>query len=378
MTVTALIVAAGSGARLGGGVPKQFRMLGGKPVLRWAVEALAGHPRIDAVRVAIAHGQDELAGDALAGVNVGPLVHGGEQRSDSVRAGLAAVTTQQVLVHDAARPFCPPQVVDRLLDALGSHDGAAPVLALGDTLARAGETLGEAIDRSGAVRVQTPQAFDLDALRSAYDGWTGDPPTDETSVARAAGLSVAAVAGDPMLDKLTTAADWQRAEAMLAASRTPRTGMGFDVHAFGGDGPVMLGGIAISHARGLAGHSDADVVLHAITDALLGAAGLGDIGEHFPPSDPQWKGASSDRFLAHAAELVRKGGGIIDHVDCTLICEEPKVGPYRLAIRARIAFILGIDEQDVSIKATTTDGLGFTGRREGIAAQAVANIRTGR
>jgi 2-C-methyl-D-erythritol 4-phosphate cytidylyltransferase/2-C-methyl-D-erythritol 2,4-cyclodiphosphate synthase len=285
---------------------------------------------------------------------------------------------EQVLVHDAARPFCPPPVIDRLLGALGNHDGAAPVLAVGDTLARVGELLGDPIDRSGAVRVQTPQAFGLDALRHAYDRWTGEPPTDETSVARAAGLRVAAVEGDPLLDKLTTPADWDRAEAMLAARLVPRTGLGFDVHAFAGEGPVMLGGIAIPHARGLAGHSDADVVLHAITDALLGAAGLGDIGEHFPPSDPQWRGASSDRFLAYAAQLIRSAGGIIDHVDCTLICEEPKVGPHRPAMKARIAAILGLDEQDVSIKATTTDGLGFTGRREGIAAQAAASIRTRR
>jgi 2-C-methyl-D-erythritol 4-phosphate cytidylyltransferase/2-C-methyl-D-erythritol 2,4-cyclodiphosphate synthase len=224
--------------------------------------------------------------------------------------------------------------------------------------------------------VQTPQAFGAEALRAAYDRWTGAAPTDETSVARAAGLSVAAVEGDPLLDKLTTPADWERAEAMLAARLVSRTGLGFDVHGFAGDGPVMLGGIAVPHVRGLAGHSDADVVLHAITDALLGAAGLGDIGEHFPPSDPQWQGAASDRFLAHAAELIRSSGGIIDHVDCTIICEEPKVGPHRSAMRTRIAEILGLSPTDVSIKATTTEGLGFTGRREGIAAQAVASIRT--
>jgi 2-C-methyl-D-erythritol 4-phosphate cytidylyltransferase/2-C-methyl-D-erythritol 2,4-cyclodiphosphate synthase len=375
VSVTALIVAAGSGVRMGSGLPKQYRALGGKPVLRWAAEALAAHPRVDAVRVVIGAGQDDLARDALDGLDVGPLVTGGDHRSASVRAGLAAIATDQVLIHDAARPFCPPPVIDRLLDALGAHDGAAPALAVGDTLARAGDTLGEPIDRSDAVRVQTPQAFGLDALRGAYDRWTGEPPTDETSVARAAGLSVAAVAGDPLLNKLTDAADWQRAEAMLAASLTARTGLGFDVHAFGGEGPVMLGGIAIPHARGLAGHSDADVVLHAITDALLGAAGLGDIGEHFPPSDPQWRGASSDRFLAHAAQLIRSAGGLIDHVDCTLVCEEPKVGPHRSAMRQRVAEILGVSEQEVSIKATTTDGLGFTGRREGIAAHAVANIR---
>jgi 2-C-methyl-D-erythritol 4-phosphate cytidylyltransferase/2-C-methyl-D-erythritol 2,4-cyclodiphosphate synthase len=377
VTVTALIVAAGSGQRLGGGVPKQFRPLGGKPVLRWAVEAFASHPLVDAVRVVIGAGHEEFARTALDGIDVGEPIRGGEHRSDSVRAGLAVSGGEQVLVHDAARPFCPPPVIDRLLGALGNHDGAAPVLAVGDTLARAGELLGEPIDRSGAVRVQTPQAFGLDALRHAYDCWTGEPPTDETSVARAAGLIVAPVEGDALLDKLTTAADWDRAEALLAARLVPRTGMGFDVHGFSGDGPLMLGGISVPHSRGLAGHSDADVVLHAITDALLGAAGLGDIGEHFPPSDPQWRGASSDRFLAHAAELIRTRGGIVDHVDCTIIAEEPKVGPHRLAMRARIADILGLDPGAVSIKATTTEGLGFTGRREGIAAQAVASIRMG-
>ncbi|MEO7257708.1 MAG: bifunctional 2-C-methyl-D-erythritol 4-phosphate cytidylyltransferase/2-C-methyl-D-erythritol 2,4-cyclodiphosphate synthase [Sphingomicrobium sp.] len=376
MSVTALIVAAGSGQRMGNGLPKQFRTLGGKPVLRWSVEAFVRHPRIDSVRVVVAPDHEQAALEALAGLDVGRLVHGGAERSDSVRAGLAATAGDQVLVHDAARPFCPPQVVDRLLDALERHDGAAPVLAVSDTLARSGELLGEPIDRSGAVRVQTPQAFAVAALRDAFNRWTGAAPTDETSVARAAGLEVALVDGDPLLDKLTTPADWDRAESLLAARLVPRTGLGFDVHGFAGPGPVMLGGIAVPHARGLAGHSDADVVLHALTDALLGAAGLGDIGEHFPPSDQRWKGAASDRFLAHAAELVRAHGAIIDHVDCTIICEEPKVGPHRLAMRARIAAILGLDESDVSIKATTTEGLGFTGRGEGIAAQALASIRT--
>lgn len=374
--VTALIVAAGSGERMGAGVPKQYRPLSGKPVLRWAVEALLRHPRIDEVRVVIGAMHGALASQVLQGLDVGKLILGGEHRMDSVRAGLAATTSQRVLVHDAARPFCPPAVVDRLLDALGGHDGAAPVLTIGDTLARAGDRLGAPIDRTGAVRVQTPQAFAADGLRTAYDRWTGEPPTDETSVARAAGLSVAAIAGDPMLDKLTTPGDWDRAEAMLAARLVSRTGLGFDVHGFAGAGPLMLGGIAVPHSRGLSGHSDADVVLHAITDALLGAAGLGDIGEHFPPSDPQWQGAASDRFLAHAAELIRASGGIIDHVDCTVVCEEPKVGPHRSAMKARIAEILEVSVAEVSIKATTTEGLGFAGRREGIAAQAVASIRT--
>ena len=375
MTVTALIVAAGSGERLGGGIPKQYRLLGGKPVVRWAVEAFADHPLVGAVRLVIGVGQEELAAAALEGIDVGEPIHGGAHRADSVRAGLAASDGERVLVHDAARPFCPPQVVNRLLGALTGHDGAAPVLPVGDTLARAREVIGEPIDRVGAVRVQTPQAFGLDALRRAYDRWQGEPPTDETSVARAAGLSVAAIEGDPLLDKLTTVADWERTEAMVAARLVSRTGMGFDVHGFGGDGPVILGGIAVPHPRGLAGHSDADVVLHAITDALLGAAGLGDIGDHFPPSDEQWRGASSDRFLTHAAALIRARGGIIDHVDCTIVAEEPRVGPRRTAMRARIAAIVGLHPSAVSIKATTTDGLGFTGRREGIAAQAVASIR---
>jgi 2-C-methyl-D-erythritol 4-phosphate cytidylyltransferase/2-C-methyl-D-erythritol 2,4-cyclodiphosphate synthase len=280
-----------------------------------------------------------------------------------------------VLVHDAARPFCPPGVIDRLLPPLEFFDGAAPVLPVGDTLSRAGERLLEPVDRSGLVRVQTPQAFRLDSLRQAYADWSGETPTDETTVARAAGLAVAAVEGDPMLEKLTTAADLRRAEEWLAGRTVPRTGMGFDVHGFAGTGPIMLGGVEVPHSRGLSGHSDADVVLHAITDALLGAAGLGDIGQHFPPSDPQWKGASSDIFLAHAASLVRNRGGIVDHVDCTIIAEEPKVGPYRDAMRSKIGAILGLGEQQVSIKATTTEGLGFTGRREGIAAQALASVR---
>jgi len=266
-------------------------------------------------------------------------------------------------------------VIDRLLASLEFHDGAAPVLPVGDTLARAAVQLEAPVDRSGLVRVQTPQAFRTTALRSAYDSWSGSVPTDETTVLRAAGFAVAAVAGDPALDKLTSPADWARAEQWLGGSFTPRTGMGFDVHAFAGEGPIMLGGIAVPHARGLAGHSDADVVLHAITDALLGAAGLGDIGAHFPPSDPQWRGASSDIFLGHAAALLGSEGAIVDHVDCTIIAEEPKVGPYRAAMRERIAEILGLSLDQVSIKATTTEGLGFTGRREGLAAQAVASIR---
>lgn len=375
MSVTALIVAAGRGERLGGGLPKQYRMLGGRPVLRRAVDALVSHPAIAAVRVVIGPGQNELAKAALGDMDVGRLIEGGAERADSVRAGLAHIESDAVLVHDAARPFCPPQVVHRLLAPLEFFDGAAPVLAVGDTLARASDRIEERVDRSGVVRVQTPQAFRLQALRRAYESWSGAAPTDETSVARAAGLAVAAVAGDPALEKITTALDFERAEEWLLSRLTPRTGMGFDVHAFAGPGPIMLGGIEVPSERGLCGHSDADVVLHAITDALLGAAGLGDIGQHFPPSDQRWKDASSGRFLEHSAALIRDRGGVIDHVDCTIICETPRIGPHREQMRARIAEVLRIRPSHVSIKATTTEGLGFTGRGEGIAAQAVANIR---
>ena len=377
MTVTALIVAAGKGERLGGGMPKQYRLLGGKPVLRWAVESLIGHPAVQSTRVVIGDGQQELAAAALAGLAVGDLVQGGAERADSVRAGLGAIGGDAVLVHDAARPFCPPDVIDRLVASLEFFEGAAPVLPVGDTLARLGETLSEPVDRTGLVCVQTPQAFRLDALRQAYAGWNGPSPTDETTVIRAAGMKVAAIDGDPALEKLTRPADFDRAEQWLAGRLSPRTGLGFDVHAFAGDGPIMLGGVEMPHSRGLAGHSDADVVLHAITDALLGAAGLGDIGEHFPPSDPRWKDANSSLFLEHAVDLLRSKGAMIDHLDCTVIAEEPKVGPYRAAMRQRIAEIAGLALDQVSIKATTTEGLGFTGRREGIAAQAVASIRMG-
>jgi 2-C-methyl-D-erythritol 4-phosphate cytidylyltransferase/2-C-methyl-D-erythritol 2,4-cyclodiphosphate synthase len=374
--VTALIVAAGSGSRMGGDVPKQFRPIAGRAVLRHAVEAMARHPRIDAVRVVVGAGQEALATEALAGMDVGGLIVGGRERAESVANGLAAIDGEIVLVHDAARPSCPPEVIDRLLDALakGNH-GAVPALAVADTLAVGDTQLGALVDRKRLLRVQTPQAFFREDLLYAIEEAGKRLATDESQVMVAAGLKVAVVEGDRMLDKLTTPADFASTEARLGAAMVSRSGQGFDVHAFDGTGPVMMGGVAIAHERGLAGHSDADVVLHAITDALLGAAALGDIGEHFPPSDPQWKGAASGQFLAHAARLIRDQGGVIDHVDCTIICEAPKVGPHRAAIRSSVAQILGISEQAVSIKATTTEKLGFTGRGEGIAAQAIATVR---
>ena len=371
----ALIVAAGSGSRMGGEFPKQYQTLSGVPVLRRAVMAFADHPRMDDICVVVADGWQENARRTIGGSFAADIVVGGQTRGDSVRNGLAAIGGDTVLIHDAARPFCPAGVIDRLLDALDTHPAAVPVLPVHDTLARWADLLGDPIDRAGAVRVQTPQAFNLARIRAAYDRWEGPYPSDDAAVARAAGLDVGVVAGSLDLEKLTTQEDWQRAEASAAARKISRTGMGFDVHAFGGEGPVRLGGIDIQHERGLAGHSDADVVLHAITDALFGAASLGDIGDHFPPSDPQWKGMSSDRFLLSAAAEIFQRGGVIDHVDCTIICEAPKIAPHREAMRAYVADVLKLRIDRVSIKATTTERLGFAGRREGIAAQAVATIR---
>jgi 2-C-methyl-D-erythritol 4-phosphate cytidylyltransferase/2-C-methyl-D-erythritol 2,4-cyclodiphosphate synthase len=375
----ALLVAAGSGSRAGGGIPKQYRTLAGKALIAHAVEGLR-HEAIDELLVAIGAGQEAPFADALAGA--GPLpatVPGGAERQDSVRAGLEAIAAaggaERVLIHDAARPFLPQAVVDRLLAALDGAPGAVPVLPVVDTLAEAGAALGPAVPREALVRVQTPQAFRFDAILAAHRAWAGPAATDDAQVARAAGHEVATVAGDALLDKLTYEADFARAEARLAAGLVTRTGMGFDVHAFEpGDG-IWLGGVRVPHGRGLKGHSDADVVLHAITDALLGAAGEGDIGQHFPPSDPQWRGAASARFVEHALGLIRARGGRIDHVDATLICEAPRLGPYRDAIRTSLAGLLRLPVARVSIKATTTERLGFTGRGEGIAAQAIATIR---
>jgi 2-C-methyl-D-erythritol 4-phosphate cytidylyltransferase/2-C-methyl-D-erythritol 2,4-cyclodiphosphate synthase len=267
-------------------------------------------------------------------------------------------------------------VIDRLLAALDRTDGAVPVLPVVDSLAQGTETLGDPVPRDGLLRVQTPQAFRHDAILAAHRRWPSDcEATDDAQVARAAGLTVATVQGDRLLEKLTHAEDFAAVEARLATMLVSRTGIGFDVHAFEPGNHVWLGGVHIPHDHALAGHSDADVALHALTDALLGAIGEGDVGTHFPPSDQQWRGAPSALFLEHARDLIEARGGIIDHVDLTIICEAPKVGPHREAIRARIADLLRVPMQRISIKATTTERLGFTGRREGIAAQAVATVR---
>jgi 2-C-methyl-D-erythritol 4-phosphate cytidylyltransferase/2-C-methyl-D-erythritol 2,4-cyclodiphosphate synthase len=374
----ALLVAAGSGERAGGAMPKQYRLVGGKPVLRHAAERLLGS--VDEVRVVIAAGHDSLYEAAVEGLDLDAPIIGGPARQQSVRNGLEAVAVEggadRILIHDAARPFLSRQVVDRLHDALDHTAGAVPVLPVVDTLARSSGGLGDPVDRSGLVRVQTPQAFRFDAILAAHRAWSGEEDaTDDAQVARAAGLEVATVEGDPMLEKLTYEADFLRAEERLAARLVSRTGLGFDVHAFAAGEELWLAGVHIPHDRGLKGHSDADVALHALTDAILGAIGAGDIGDHFPPSDPQWRGAASSRFLEHARDLVAFGGGHIDHVDITLICEAPRIGPHRLAMRQRIAALLRLKLERVSVKATTTERLGFTGRGEGVAAQAIATVR---
>ena len=371
--VAALIVAAGQGVRSGGDLPKQYRPIGGKAMIAHAIDALAGHPAVDFVQLVIGHDQAELLAAALGERDLPAPVVGGATRRDSVIAGLEAIEAEIVLIHDAARPFLPAGVIDRLIAAMDGSDGAVPTIPVADTLARGDAILGETVPRDGLHRIQTPQAFRRDAILAAHRAWDASrEATDDAQVARAAGLSVAIVAGDAALDKLTFAGDFDAAQRRIMTSRTAQ---GFDVHGFAAGDAVQLGGVRIAHDRALAGHSDADVALHALTDALLGTIAAGDIGSHFPPSDPQWKGANSEIFLAHARELVTRAGGIIDFVDLTIICEAPKIGPHREAIRDRIAAMLGVGAGQVSVKATTTERLGFTGRREGIAAQAIATVR---
>lgn len=366
----AVIVAAGQGLRAGQQVPKQFAKWRGKPVVRHAAHALRAAGSGPLV-IAIARGAEGLAGEALAGLHDVSFVTGGETRQASVLAALEALAVHspdRVLIHDAARPDCPPAVVERLLNALDRHPGAIPVLSVVDSLARAdGELMAGSADRDTLRRVQTPQAFRYTDILAAHRGWPGEPTAgDDAQVARAAGLSVALVEGDERLRKLTFAEDFMQSH--------PRTGTGFDVHRFAEGEELWLCGVRIEHERGLAGHSDADVALHALVDAMLGACGAGDIGQHFPPSDPQWRGAPSSRFVAHAVSLARKAGYAIGNVDITIICEAPKIGPYHDAMRARLAELLETGIESVNVKATTTERLGFTGRGEGIAAQAVATL----
>jgi len=379
MSFSAVIVAAGEGLRAGPGEPKAWRTLGGRPIVRWSVEGLLAAGAREVV-VVVARDRLTQADEALVGLESWKAVTGGKTRAESVQAGLAAVTAraaQPVLIHDAARPFVGAAHVNRLLAALDLADGAIPTLPVPDTLKRGEGLVDETVSRDGLWRAQTPQAFKFGKLKAAYRRWpSGEEPTDDASVMERAGGHVAMVPGDPMLMKLTYPEDFFLAEQLTAGRRIVRMGQGIDAHRFGPGDVVWLGGIRIQHDLGLVGHSDADAGLHALTDAVLGAIADGDIGKHFPPSDPQWKGASSDRFLQHAVARVAARGGRILNADLTLICERPKIGPHRDAMRARIAELLGLPVDRVSVKATTTEGMGFTGREEGIMAQAVVAVET--
>ena len=399
VNAAALIVAAGRGHRVGGPLPKQYRQLAGRAVLGYSMQRFATHPGIDRVRVVI-NPADRLlydeavreSGNAADGALLMPVA-GGETRQDSVRNGLeslADAAPDLVLIHDGARPLVSANVIDGALDALEGHDGSLPALAVSDSLKRSAPgsaLIAGAVPREGLWRAQTPQGFRYPAILDAHRAAAGSALTDDAAVAEQAGLSVALTPGDEDNLKITTEQDFARAERILAAQSgrdiaaaaeaafDTRVGMGFDVHRFGPGDHLMLGGVAVPHAQGVISHSDGDVVLHAIVDALLGALAAGDIGTHFPPSDEAWRDAESARFVAHALELLAERGALLSHVDVTVICERPKIGPYREAVMTRLATLLGLDPARISLKATTTERLGFTGRGEGIAAQAVATVR---
>lgn len=372
--IVALIVAAGSGSRVGGDIPKQFRVVNGRPMLAHSYAALSKHGDISTVFVAIGDGQESLAKDALEGLPTPVLVQGGATRRESVHHGLEEIARQGgadfVLIHDAARPFLPASVIDDLIHALDTSAGAVPALPVVDSLSRGDDMLSETVDRSQLWRVQTPQAFHFDAILDAHRSWTGEEPTDDARMLMAKNGKVRIVPGSERLSKFTFSTDF----AGNDMTPTIRSGIGFDVHRLVAGEELWLCGVRIAHDKGLSGHSDADVAMHALTDAILGALALGDIGDHFPPSDPQWKGASSDRFLKHAMMLATNEGYVLANADVTIICEAPKIGPHRQAMRIRLSEILDAELSRVSVKATTTELLGFTGRGEGIAAQAIVTF----
>lgn len=384
--LTGILLAAGKGERAGGETAKQYRLLGGRSVLAHAYASLRRVPGMG--RIVVVIGADEVgnASRALADVESAPLfVIGGAERRDSVRRAidhLAALDAapSHVFVHDSARPFVPAEVTERLLAALERGAAAAmPVLAVADTLVRGhGDLAGDVVPRDGLHRVQTPQAFRFNVLSAAHHAW--DPvrsATDDAQMVRAAGHGVVLVEGDQRLEKITMAQDFARVGALNGIGAEVRTGTGYDVHRLVPDKPLWLCGLEIPHSHGLSGHSDADVAIHALVDAILGALAEGDIGQHFPPSDEKWRGAASDRFLDYARDRIVARQGRLLHADVTIICEAPKIGPHRDAMRDRLAEILSVERERVSVKATTTEGLGFTGRREGIAAQAVATLLLG-
>jgi len=379
-SVYTLVVAAGQGSRFGGALPKQYLPLGGANVLRHAVAALAGHPRLSGLLVAIRPEDRDLFDHAVEGLAVLPPVAGGPTRQDSVRLGLEALALykpERVLIHDGARPFPDRELIGRVLDALDRAVAAIPCLPLRDTIKRTKEgAIRETVDRSTLWRAQTPQGFHFEAILAAHRAAIGRDLTDDSAVAEAAGLAPVVVEGGEGNLKVTTPRDLAAAERLLAARLGDvRVGQGFDVHPFAPGDHLWVCGVKIPHDMSLVGHSDADVGLHALTDAVLGAIGAGDIGVHFPPSEPRWRGATSDQFLRHAVGLVHALGGAIGAVDVTIVCERPRIGPHRAAMVERVAAILGIPPGRVSVKATTTERLGFTGRGEGIAAQAIATVR---
>jgi len=383
--VAAVIVAAGRGYRAGGDLPKQYRALAGEPVIRPTLAAFLGHPQIAAVQPVIHPDDQAIFQAATAGLErLLPAVPGGATRQASVRAGLEALRAAEpdlVLIHDAARPFLSSDLISRAIAAASEHGAAVPAIPVTDTVkvVDARNMVSETLDRSRLRTVQTPQAFAYEVIVALHDRAAAAGRhdfTDDAALAEWAGRAVNVFGGEAGNVKLTTSEDFERAEALrMAALGDVRTGSGFDVHAFGDGDHIMLAGVRIAHDRGVTGHSDADVALHALVDAILGALAEGDIGVHFPPSDPQWRGASSDRFLAFACERVRARSGMIAHLDVTIVCEAPRVGPHRDAMRARIAAIAGVPIERVAIKATTSEKMGFTGRAEGIVAMATATVR---
>ena len=373
--IAVLIVAAGKGARAATELPKQYESLAGVPMLRRTVAAFDGH----AVQVVIGTGQEELAANALEGLSLPAPVPGGATRQQSVRLGLEALEKDApdfVLIHDAARPLVSAKVIAEVVAALeAGADGALPMVAAADTLRRRGpDGSWTLVDRENLYRAQTPQGFSFAKILKAHRDHAKEDVTDDMALAELAGLKVQMVEGEEKNIKVTRKEDFALAEKLMGSTDV-RTAIGYDVHKFMDGDHIWLCGLKVPHTHGLEGHSDADVGLHAITDALLGCIGEGDIGQHFPPTDERWRGAASWKFLDHAASLVRAKGGVINHVDVTIICERPKVGPHRDAMKAKIAEILKIEPSRVSVKATTTEGLGFTGRREGIAAQAIATVQ---
>mgnify|MGYP005843568955 CR=1 FL=1 len=377
MSIAALLLAAGSGTRFGASTPKQYVPLLGRPVIRHAAEALVAGGHVAMIQPVVATGEEARVAELLAGLPVRPPVTGGRTRAESVRAGLAALAADPpaiVLVHDAARPVIPPGTIAALLAALGTSPGAIPAQPVADTLKRGREgIILETVPREGLFRAQTPQAFRYAALSEAHRGADGSA-TDDAALLEAAGLPVALVPGAESNIKITWPEDIARVEAHLAARLIPRMGTGFDVHRLVEGRPLILCGVTIPHPLGLAGHSDADVGIHALCDAIYGALAEGDIGRWFPPSEAAWKDADSARFLRHAAGRIAARGGVLANVDVTLICERPKIAPHAEAMRARIAELLGAPAGAVSVKATTTERLGFPGRGEGIAAQAAVVV----